>query len=137
MRGGKDFVNLWTAGDNVRDGVYAANVTVADSNYYAPCAEDEGRLWWEQRKGEIFSPGGPDFANGNPDITELDEWSERPEFQIEFPWDDCGFEAPLDYGCEYFPEQQIGSTLIRVNVNDANDIIYEPMFGSCWPEEGY
>ena len=126
---GKDFVNLWTAGDNVRDGVYASDITVADSWYYKPCDESEGRLYWESRKGEIFT-------NGGPDITELLEWTEKPEFQIEFPWDDCGFEPP-SYDCNDFPWQEIGSTLIRVNVNNANDTIYEPMFGSCWPEEGY
>ena len=129
LRGGKDFVNLWTAGDNVRDGVYASDITVADSWYYKPCDESEGRLYWESRKGEIFT-------NGGPDITELLDWTEKPEFQIEFPWDDCGFEPP-SYDCNDFPWQEIGSTLIRINVNDANDTIYEPMFGSCWPEEGY
>ena len=80
LRGGKPWVNLWTAGDNVRDEVYAANITVTDSKYFAPCAEDEGRLWWEARKGKIFTPGGPDFTNGDPDITELDSWTEKPEF---------------------------------------------------------
>ena len=33
-RGGKNRVNLWTAGDNNRDGVLAYDITVEDSYYY-------------------------------------------------------------------------------------------------------
>ena len=42
MRGGKDYVNMWTAGDNVRDEVYAADISVTDSYYYEPCDERLG-----------------------------------------------------------------------------------------------
>ena len=46
MRGGKDYVNMWTAGDNIRDGVYASDINVTDSFYYDPCDSSEGRIYW-------------------------------------------------------------------------------------------
>ena len=46
MRGGKDYVNMWTAGDNIRDQVFAKDINVTDSVYYDPCDSSEGRIFW-------------------------------------------------------------------------------------------
>ena len=67
-------MNMWTAGDNVRDGVYASDIDVDESFYYDPCDDSEGRIYWESRKGEVFTGG-----NG-PIVTELDTWTEKPEY---------------------------------------------------------
>lgn len=54
--GGKKRVNFWAAGDNLRDQVYASNIKVLDSYYYEDsCLEDEYKLFWEKRKGELFT----------------------------------------------------------------------------------
>jgi hypothetical protein len=41
-----------------------------------------------------------------------------------------------DIDCNDFPVQVVGSETPRVNVNDANETIYEVMYGSCFPEDG-
>ena len=128
MRGGKDYVNMWTAGDNYRDNVYAYDIDVQDSYYYDPCDDSEGRIYWESRKGEVFS-------NGGPGVTELTEWEPKEAFQNNFPWEGC-FEAP-DIDCSEFAEQEVGSTAPRVTVQTTDgSTIYETVYGSCWPEEG-
>ena len=48
-------VNLITAGDNATYQVYGDDITVVDSYYYDPCPDDEGRIYWEARNGEIFN----------------------------------------------------------------------------------
>ena len=63
-------VNLWAAGDNNRDGVLSHDITVENSAYYKACPSDEGRLYWESRKGEAFT-------GGRPDIHELSEWTPK------------------------------------------------------------
>lgn len=128
-RGGKDYVNMWTAGDNVRDGVYGSDIDVDESYYYDPCDESEGRIYWESRKGELFVGG-----NG-PIVTELETWTPKQEYTNDFEWEGC-FSAP-DIDCNDFPVQVVGSTEPRINVNDANEEIYEVIYGHCWPEEGY
>ena len=122
-------MNMWTAGDNVRDGVYGSDIDVDESYYYDPCDESEGRIYWESRKGELFVGG-----NG-PIVTELETWTPKPEYTNDFEWEGC-FSAP-DIDCNDFPVQVVGSTEPRINVNDANEEIYEVIYGHCWPEEGY
>ena len=121
---------MWTAGDNVRDGVYAADILVEDSYYYDGCDESEGRVYWDSRD-DIF-------VGGAPDVTEIFEWEPRQEFLNNFEWENCGFEdlyMPTT-DCNDFPVQVVGSETPRINVNDANEEIYEVMYGSCFPEEG-
>ena len=69
-RGGKTKVNLWAAGDNNRDEVLSKDITVENSAYYKPCSDDEGRLYWEARWGEMFTGGAPD-------IHEITEWTPK------------------------------------------------------------
>ena len=127
-RGGKDFVNMWTAGDNYRDDVYAYNIDVQDSFYYDPCDDSEGRIYWESRKGEVFS-------NGGPQVTELSEWEPKEAFENNFPWEGC-FSAP-EIDCSEFAVQEVGSTAPRVTVQTTTgETVYETVYGSCWPEEG-
>lgn len=122
---------MWTAGDNDRDGVQAYNIDVDDSYYFDPCDLDvDGRIYWEQRKGEIFTGG-----NG-PNVTALDSWTPRQEYTNDFPWEGC-FTAP-DIDCADFPYQESGSTTPRINVNSTTgEQLYEVIYGHCWPEEGY
>ena len=123
-RGGKNMVNLWTAGDNNRDGVLAYDITVEDSYYYDPCPDDEGRLYWEARKGEIFT-------GGEPDITELQEWTPRENLVLNFSWDDCDLDPPF-VDCWDWEWQDIGHELIRYNVNDSS-LVEIDVWGHCWP----
>ena len=81
MRGGKDYVNMWTAGDNIRDGVYASNIEVTDSYYYDPCDESEGRIYWQSRDDV--------FVGGKPDVTELFEWEPKDAYENNFAWEGC------------------------------------------------
>ena len=119
-------MNLWAAGDNVRDGVYAQDITVENSTYYQPCDDSEGRLWWEARWGEIFTGGAPG-------ITEIFEWEPRQELELSFPWDDCELE-PVFQDCHDWPEQDIGHLLTRENVNTGEEFVID-VWGACWPEE--
>lgn len=91
----KSAINLWVANDNRYDKVYAANITVNDSWYYKPCPAGLGRLYFEKRRGEIFT-------NGGPDITELTQWTPKQEFHIKFDWDGCGI-TPPEINCQDFP----------------------------------
>ena len=76
--GGKNKINFWAAGDNLRDQVYASNIKVKDSYYYEDsCHEDEYSISWEKRRDEIFT----EF-----DVTELDSWSPRAELELTFDW---------------------------------------------------
>ena len=139
-RGGKNFVNFWAAGDNTRDQVFAHDFTVVDSQYYNgnECSEDESRIYWESRNGEIFN----DVLNGGPGITKMEDWTPREEFKNSFIWDGCSDIEVPQIDCSDFPEQEIGSTLVRTNVNvdpitGENRTLYEQVYGSCWPEEGF
>ena len=129
-RGGKDFVNMWTAGDNTRDGIYADNILVEDSYYYDGCDESEGRVYWDSRD-DIF-------VGGAPGVEEIFEWEPRQEFLNNFAWESCGFteEYMPDTDCNDFPVQVVGSETPRITVAGDNEEIYEVMYGSCFPEEG-
>ena len=137
-RGGKTKVNLWAAGDNVRDGVYGENITVENSTYYQPCDDSEGRLFWESRWDEMFvknrweSEEEPSFPEGGPDIREVYEWTPKEALELEFPWDDCKLE-PDFIDCHDWPVQNIGHELIRENVNTGEEFVID-VWGACWPD---
>ena len=110
-------INLFTANDAVHGGVYGRDITFDNMKYYKPCPAHLGRLYFERRRGEMFT-------NGGPDITEIFDWTPRQEFQIEFEFDSCGL-TPPPIDCKDFPEQLLGN----------KDIPFR-LFGSCFPEEG-
>ena len=119
-------VNMWVGNDNVHDKINATNVTVDKSYYYKSCPT--GRLFFERRRGEIFT-------NGGPDLTELTEWTPKPELKIKFDWDGCGL-TPPDISCEEFPEQTLGFARDRIDTN-GRGVMYERVFGACYPPEGF
>ena len=97
-------VNLWAAGDNNRDGVLSADITVDSSYYYEPCDPSEGRLYWEARTGI--------FTNGGPSITPLGSWTPRANLVLSFPWDSCTLTPPF-VDCSDWEFQNIGHELVR------------------------
>ena len=142
-RGGKTTVNLWAAGDNVRDGVYGKDILVENGTYYQPCDESEGRLYWESRWDEMFiknrwddpypdGKNGYTFKNGGPDIREVFEWTPKEALELTFPWDDCNLE-PDFIDCHDWPVQNIGHELIRENVNTGEEFVID-VWGACWPD---
>ena len=74
-------VNMFTAGDNNREEVYSEDISILDSYYEIDCAEDEYRVTWEARNGEIWS---------DLELTELDSFTPRDPLALSFDWDDCG-----------------------------------------------
>ena len=68
-RGGKNKVNLWAAGDNLRDEVYTSNLKILDSHYYKPCSSEDGRISWEARSG-LFTVF---------EVSELSSWTPKNE----------------------------------------------------------
>jgi hypothetical protein len=124
-RGGKTRVNLWAAGDNVRDEVYGKDILVENSTYYEPCDDSEGRLYWESRWGDMFS-------NGGPDIQEVFDWTPKEALELSFSWDDCDLE-PDFIDCHDWPVQNIGHELIRENVNTGEEFVID-VWGACWPD---
>ena len=130
-RGGKTMVNLWAAGDNAKVSVYSDDITVEDSYYYDPCPDDEGRIYWESRNGEIFNlPLG---------ITELESFTPRTPYTIEFDWDTaaCGFSPPdIDCNSDEWVDEEIGSTVTQYNINLVENVaLIQRMVGSCWHYE--
>ena len=120
---------MWGAGDNVKDGVESYDIEVSDSQYYEPCPDDQGRIHWENTPGQGFTSGGPD-------VTKLDHWEPRQEFVNKFDWDGCGLVAP-ETKCDDFPVQELGHDNKRINVNNPDEVLYEKVYGSCYPEEGF
>ena len=41
------------------------------------------------------------FTNGEPEITELESYTYRTPLELDFEWDDCGFEAPVTLCTEF------------------------------------
>ena len=72
------------------------------------------------------------FTNGEPGITELESYTYRTPLELDFEWDDCGFEAP-DTLCTEFVEQELGNPNTRINVNTEDTEINEPIWGYCYP----
>ena len=87
---------MYTAGDNHSHWppVLGSNITVEDGFFYEPC-EENMQPYWESRKGEIF-------ANGGPELIELEEWVPKQPRVVHFDLMDCGTEAPK-ISCKDFP----------------------------------
>ena len=113
---------FYTAGDNSVNKVYGENISVEQGYYYNPCADDEMQYYWEARKGEIY-------ANGGPELIELDTWQPKQPFQNEFAWASCGFQPP-ETDCADFPEQEIGSKNPKINVNNGQKM-EDLVLGAC------
>lgn len=109
-RGGKDKVNLWTAGHNIVEGVYTQDIEVYNGQYIEPCSADDGRIFW-QADDDLFT---------HFDVTEIFEYEPRDPITVEFDWDGCF--SPPDIDCSEFLVEEWGIDWTPVNVNNGEGV---------------
>ena len=110
--------------------VFGRNISVTNSKYTA-CPDPNHQLAYEARRGEIFDV---------IDATEIDinDWVPKEAFVNSFPWDNCGISPPeLKCTDPDWPRQVLAHKNVRKNVNNPEQILYETLYGACYPDEGF
>ena len=125
VRGAQPVINLWTAGANVKEGVYASDIEVHNSFVYDLCPEGEYRLAWEYEQGMIT-----EF-----DVTELTEFTPKTPPSANLPWDASCWTPVADCRVDFTQESWGSEWTDRTSVLDPTLSTWEVPVGHCYGNE--